>query len=104
MHGSEKWRLRKLSKRNKQWFGVFHTVFEHFRIVSSDQKNVRALDCFSCCKIFLRAGNNPVVLKNSTEHAEQLFIALTKFVLTCRFYFILKCYHKAENEKTNENQ
>ena len=27
-------------------------------------------------KFFLRAGNNPVVLKNSTERAETLFIAL----------------------------
>ena len=36
----------------------------------------RALGCVSCSKIFLRAGNNPVVLKNSTEHAEPLFIAL----------------------------
>ena len=35
------------------------------------------VDCVSCSKIFLRAGNNPVVLENSTEHAEPLFIALT---------------------------
>ena len=28
-----------------------------------------ALDCFACSKIFLRARNNPVVLKNSPEHA-----------------------------------
>ena len=34
------------------------------------------LHCVSCSKIFLRAGNNPVVLKNSIEHAETLFIAL----------------------------
>ena len=27
-------------------------------------------------EISLRTGNNPVVLKNSTEHAEPLFIAL----------------------------
>ena len=33
-------------------------------------------DYVSCSKIFLRAGNNPVVLKNSTEHAQTLFIAL----------------------------
>ena len=32
----------------------------------------------SCSKIFLRVGNNPVVLKNSTEHAEPLYIALSK--------------------------
>ena len=32
----------------------------------------------SCSTIFLRAGNNPVVLKNSTEHAETLFIALSE--------------------------
>ena len=31
----------------------------------------------SCSKIFLRAGRNSVVLKDSTEHAEPLFIALT---------------------------
>ena len=46
--------------------------FEHFRIVSSTQKNL----CISCSKIFSLAGNNPVKLKNSTEHAEPLFIAL----------------------------
>ena len=28
---------------------------------------------------FLSAGNNPVVLKNSTEHAEPLFIAFRQF-------------------------
>ena len=50
--------------------------FEHSRVASSTYKNVRALDCVSCSKIFLRAGNNSVVLKNSTEHAETLFIAL----------------------------
>ena len=32
--------------------------------------------CVSCSKIFLRAGNNPVVFGNSTEYAESLFIAL----------------------------
>ena len=32
-----------------------------------------------CSKTFLRAGNNPAVLKNSTEHAEPLFIALIEF-------------------------
>ena len=60
------------------------TVFEHSRVVSSTHKNVRALDCVSCSKIFLRAGNNPVVLKNSTEHAEPLFITLTMHFLTKR--------------------
>ena len=35
----------------------------------------------SCSKIFLLAGNNPVVLKNSTEHAETLFIALFDHVM-----------------------
>ena len=39
------------------------------------------LDCVSYSKIFLRAGNNPVVLKSSTEHAETLFIALTEKVV-----------------------
>ena len=44
-------------------------------------KNIRALDCVSCSKIFLRAGNNCVMLKNSTEHAEPLFIALLEIFL-----------------------
>ena len=55
---------------------MFSTVLEHSGVVSSTLKNVRALDCVSCSKVFLRAGNNPAVLKNSTEHAETLFIAL----------------------------
>ena len=32
-----------------------------------------------CSNVFLRAGNNPGVLKNSTEHAEPLFIAFKQF-------------------------
>ena len=60
---------------------MFSTVFEHSRAVSSTWKNIRALDCISCSKnFFLRAGNNPVVIKNSTEHAEPLFIALLSSV------------------------
>ena len=54
--------------------------FEHSRVVSSTQKNVRALDCVSCSKIFLHAGNNPVVLRNNAEHAETLFIALIEHI------------------------
>ena len=50
---------------------MLSTVFEHSRIVSRAWKNVRALDCISCSKIFL-----PAVLKNSTEQAETLFFAL----------------------------
>ena len=73
MHGSEKWRLWELSKWNKQWLSALSTISEHSKIVSSTQKNV---DCVSCSKTFLRAGNNPVVLKNGAEHAEALFIAL----------------------------
>ena len=33
---------------------------------------------YSCPKFFLRAGNNTVILENSNEHAEPLFIALIK--------------------------
>ena len=32
-----------------------------------------------CSDVFLNAGNNPGVLKNSTEHAETLFIAFRQF-------------------------
>ena len=37
---------------------------------------VSLLNCVSCSKVFLRSGNNPVVLKNSIEQTEPLFIAL----------------------------
>ena len=37
-------------------------------------------------KSFLHAGNHPVVLKNSTEHAEALFIALVETSVLDKFY------------------
>ena len=51
---------------------MLSTVFEHDRTVSSTQKNFRARDTVT-------AGNNPGVLKNSTEHAKPLFIAFRQF-------------------------
>ena len=65
--------------RNKQWFSVLSTVFEHDRAVSSTQKNFGARDTVECSNVFLNAGNNPGVLKNSTEHTEPLFIAFRQF-------------------------
>ena len=50
-------------------FRALQDCFQHL-------ENVRALDFVLCSKIFLRAGNNPDVFKNSTEHAEPLLIAL----------------------------
>ena len=58
---------------------VLSTVFEYDRVVSSTQKNLRARDAVECSNAFLSAGNNPGVLKNSTEHAETLFIAFRQF-------------------------
>ena len=58
---------------------MLSTVFEHDRVVSSTQKSFRARDAVECSDVFLSAGNNPVVLKNSTEHAEPLFIAFGQF-------------------------
>ena len=58
---------------------MLSTVFEHDRVVSSTQKNFRARNAVECSNVFLRAGNNPGVLKNSTEHAEPLFIAFRQF-------------------------
>ena len=54
-------------------------VFEHNRVVSSKQKNSRAREAVECSNVFLSAGNNPGVLKNSIEHAEALFIAFRQF-------------------------
>ena len=56
---------------------MLSTVFEHDRVVSSTQKTFRARDAVERSNVFLSAGSNPGVLKNSTEHAETLFIALT---------------------------
>ena len=58
---------------------MLSTVFEHDRVVSSMQKNFRARDAVECSNVFLSAGNNPGVLKNSTEHAETSFIAFRQF-------------------------
>ena len=58
---------------------MLSTVFEHDRVVSSTQKNFRARDAVECSNIFLSAGNNPGVLKNSIEHAQTLFIAFRQF-------------------------
>ena len=57
----------------KQWFSVLN--FEHEKAVSSTQKSFRARDAVECSNVFLSAGNNPVMLKNSTEHGGTLFIA-----------------------------
>ena len=58
---------------------MLSTVFEHDRVVSSTQKNFGARNAVECFTIFLSVGNNPGMLKNSTEHAETLFIAFIQF-------------------------
>ena len=64
---------------------MLSTVFEHDTVVSSTQKNFRARDAVECSNVFLSAGNNPGVLKNSTENAEPLFIAFRQFSQTTSF-------------------
>ena len=58
---------------------MLSTVYEHNRAFSSTQKNFRARESVECSNVFLSAENNPGVLKNSTEHAETLFIAFRQF-------------------------
>ena len=58
---------------------MLSTVFEHDRIVSSTQKNFRVREAVERSNVFLNAGNNPGVTKNSTEHVETLFIAFRQF-------------------------
>ena len=53
-------------------------ILKLIEVICENWSHLWELDCVSCSKIFLRAGNNLVVLKNSTEHAEPLFIALFK--------------------------
>ena len=60
---------------------MLSTVFEHDRVVSSTQKNFGARDAVECSNVFLSTGNNPAVLKNSTEHAGALFIVFRQFPL-----------------------
>ena len=54
-------------------FRALQVCFQHL-------KSVRALDWVSCSKIFLGAGNSPVALRNSTEHAQPLLRVLIKAV------------------------
>ena len=61
---------------------MLSTVFEHDGVVvSGTQKNFRGRDAVDVLisNVFLSAGNNLGVLKNSTEHAEPLFIAFRQF-------------------------
>ena len=58
---------------------MLSNVFEHDRVVSRTQKNFRARDAVECSNVFLSAGNNPGVLKNTTAHVETLFIAFRQF-------------------------
>ena len=60
---------------------MLSTVFEHDRIVSSTQKSLSARDAVECSNAFLSAGNNPGVLKNSTEHAELLFFYVKTIII-----------------------
>ena len=58
---------------------MLSTVIEHDRVVSSTQNNFKAQDAVGCSNVFLSVGYNLGVLKNSTEHAEPLFIMLRQF-------------------------
>ena len=65
---------RKVSSDNKKdvKLNARQGCFQH-------AEKFRARDAVDCFNVFLSAGNNPGVLKNSTEHAEALFIALRQF-------------------------
>ena len=58
---------------------VLFLARQPLRVVSSTQKKFRARDEVECSNVSLSAGNNPGVLKNSTEHAETLYIAFRQF-------------------------
>ena len=51
---------------------MFSSVFEHGRVVSSMQRNVRVRDTVECFKVFLSAGNNPIRNKYKTEFQHRL--------------------------------
>ena len=55
---------------------VLSTVSEHCSIVSALRKMLEHSTASRAPEFFLHAGNNAVVHKNITEHAEPLFIAL----------------------------
>ena len=48
--------------------------------------------CVSCSNIFLRAGNNTVMLKDSIEHVEPLFIVLSELIMPWTWFI-----HVADN-------
>ena len=58
---------------------MLSTVFEKDRVVSRTQENFRARDAVECCNVLLSAGNNPGLLRNSTEDTEPLFITFGQF-------------------------
>ena len=59
-------------QRAQYCFRARQSCFQH-------AENFRARDAVECYNVFLNAENNPEVLKNSTEHAEPLFIAFRQF-------------------------
>ena len=71
------------------------TVFEHDRVVSSKQKNVRALDCVSCSKIVLSMLNHCFLpcwtLSAVFQHSTNIYStvmshnALHMFMNSCRY-------------------
>ena len=81
-------------QRVQYCFRALQDCFQHF-------ENLGAIDYISCYKIFLRAGNNPVVLKNSTEHAESLFIALISACYFISKWSDLKTTFKAQIKSMN---
>ena len=76
-------------QRAQYRFRALQDCFQHL-------KNFRTLDCVTCSRICLRAGNNPVVPKSSTEHAEPLFIALVDQQLRKRFECLYCTVHIRE--------
>ena len=78
--------LRPYVKQQKKWFSVLSTVFEHDRVASSMQKNLRARDAVECSDVLGSAENNPGVLYNSTEHTEALTLRQPLSTLHICFY------------------
>ena len=69
---------------------MLSNVLEHVRVVSSTLKMFRARDAVECSNVFLSAGNNSGVIKNSTEQADPLFITFRQWPLLKFLKFRLK--------------
>ena len=87
---------------NRQRFSMLSTIFGHDWVVSSTQKRFRARDAVECSNVFLSAGSNPGVLKNSTKHAEPFLLRIDNSHVTSHCFPSVRILSTSENQSNCE--